>query len=326
MRRREFIVAIGAAALWPRTTFAQASIRKIGFLSGIGATDPEAQSRVTAFRDTLATLGWKQGETIHIEYRWAGADPSRVKEEAAALAKLAPDVLIGAGTLVAQALKATSPTTPIVFVNVVDPIQSGLVSSFARPGGNLTGFTNYDLSISGKWLEILREIAPTIRRVLVILNPENSQSQRLLEAVATVAKPLNIDLVQLPSKNAAELSRGFAAFGSSDGNGVLVLPDFTTTGHRDVIVESANRARWPGIYPFRLFAASGGLAAYGIDQVDMFRKAATYADRILRGTSPGALPVQGPTKFELVLNLKTARSIGVGLPASLLARADEVIE
>jgi putative tryptophan/tyrosine transport system substrate-binding protein len=326
MRRREFIAAIGAVALSPSVARSQQAIRRIGTLFGFSRTDPEVPHRIATFRDALASLGWKQGENIQIEHRWAEGDPGRVKEEAAALVKVAPDLVIGNGTLVAQALRDASPTTPVIFTNVVDPIQSGLVSSLARPGGRVTGFTNYEASMAGKWLEILRDIAPRITRVIVLANPSNPMNDRLLKSLAPLAARLDITLLQVPSDNKADIGHGIDALQPSETTGFLALPDFTTSAHRDLIIDRANRARSPGVYPFRSFAAAGGLAAYGIDQTDMIRNAAGYADRILRGAAAGTLPVQTPTKFELVFNLKTARAIGLSLPPSLLARADEVIE
>jgi putative tryptophan/tyrosine transport system substrate-binding protein len=328
MRRREFLGALGGAIAWPRGVRAQQPerMRRIGILMGTADSDPDQKALVWMFTRTLAELGWQEGRNVHIEYRWASGDTSRLLQQAVELARLAPDVIFAQGTPATTALRQAAPTTPLVFVNVTDPVKTGLVSSLAHPGGNITGFTNYEFSFSGKWLEILKEIAPRIMRVAVIFNPDNpimSEHVRLIEAAGPT---FSIALAAKPARNAEEFERAISASALGALDGLLVLVDFMTLAHRDLIIRSAARHRLPAGYGMRVFAASGGLFSYGVDPRDLFRRAATYVDRILKGAKPGDLPIQQPNKFELVINLKTAKALGLEIPPMLLARADEVIE
>ena len=328
MRRREFIPLLGGAVIWPVATRAQQSegVRRIGVLIAVPENDAEEQEWITAFREALTKLGWNVGSNIHIEYRWSAGDIGRTGTYAAELASLTPDAILAQGTPVTVALKRASRTVPIVFVNVTDPVSSGLVSSLAQPGGNITGFTNFEYSMGGKWLDSLKEIAPSVRRVVIILNPDNAATRSLLNSIESAAQTFNIEVVKVAVRNAAEIENEISKLGAEKNIGLLALPDFIPLANRDLIIALATRYRMPSIFPFRSFPTNGALMSLGIDTRDLFRRAASYVDRILRGTKPQDLPIQAPTKFELVINLKTAKALGLDVPPRLLARADEVIE
>jgi putative tryptophan/tyrosine transport system substrate-binding protein len=302
-------------------------MRRIGVLMPLTMDDPDAQPRVTAFKRGLQELGWMNGRNVRIEYRWAAGDASRMRTYAAELVGLTPDVILANSSPILAALRQETRTVPIVFVIVIDPIGGGFVSNLAHPGGNITGFTNFEFSMGGKWLEMLKDAAPVVARVAVIFNPETAfYAVHFLRSVEAAASSLAVKPIATPIHDAAEIERAIDAFARESNGGLLVLPDTSTTVHRELIVALAGRHRLPAVFPFRFFATSGGLLSYGIDASDVFRQAASYIDRILRGANPGELPVQAPTKFELVINLKTAAALGLTISRDFLLRADEVIE
>jgi ABC-type uncharacterized transport system substrate-binding protein len=328
MKRREFITLIGgAAAAWPLAVPAQTKqMRRIGVLMGLTAGDPEAQSRVVAFESSLRDMGWVKGRNLSIEYRWAG-DGNLLRDHAAELLAMAPDLIFANSTPVTVALREQSQAVPIVFTQVVDPVGQGLVSNLARPGGNLTGFTSFEFSIGTKWLEALKQTAPRVTRVALVFNPQSAPYANLfLRPVEAAAPSFSVTPIAAAVRDTADVDRVFDALVHEPNGGLMVLPDISMTNYREAIVALAARHRVPAIYPFRFFATSGGLMSYGTDVVEIFRRAAGYVDRILKGTSPGELPIQAPNKYELVINLKTAKALGLELPPTLVARADEVIE
>src|SRR5262245_37409173 len=328
MRRREFITLIGGAAAWPLAARAQQGerMRRIGVLIGLAENDAEAQARVIAFREELRKQGWAEGRNVQIDFRWAVGDDERVRAFAKELVDLQPDVLVAHSTPETAALLHQTHAIPIVFVQVVDPVGSGFVQSFARPGGNATGFTNHDqATLGGKWLELLKQIAPSVTRVTFIFNPETMPIY-LLRSVEAAPPSFGVKLIPAPVRDTGEIERAISEFAREPNGGLLVLPDIFTGSHREPIIAQAALHRLPAIYPFRFFATSGGLMSYGIEPVALYRQAAAYVDRILRGAKPGTLPVQAPTKIELVINLKTAKALGLTIPPGVLAIADEVIE
>jgi putative tryptophan/tyrosine transport system substrate-binding protein len=326
MKRREFITLVGGAAGWPVVARAQLKLRTVGVLMGGPAKDAEQAALVATFVKELAKLGWNDGQEIRIDYHWGDGDPNRVKEQGMQLAASNPDVIFGQGTPVTQALQRAKGAAPIVFVNVSDPVGIGMVSSLARPGGSLTGFTNYESSMAGKWLEILKEIAPALKRVLAIYNPDNPAGVLHVQLIEANAGGSNIEIVRGAARTSEEMRQHIDRFGPNKSSGLMAMPDFLAVANRDLIIERANRNKSPTMFPFRYFVTSGGLAAYAVDQTDIFQRAAGYVDRILRGAQPRDLPVQAPNKFELVINLKTAQALDLTIPPTLLARADEVIE
>jgi putative ABC transport system substrate-binding protein len=328
VRRREFVTLLGSAAVaWSRAARAQQGerMRRIGVLMPLAADEPETLARVGAFLQGLEELGWTDGRNMRIEYRWAAGDAER-RKYAAELVALAPDIILAnGGSTVAPLLQITR-TLPIVFVQVTDPVGAGFVASLARPGGNATGFTVYEYSLSGKWLELLKQIAPGVTRVLVFRDPTIASGIGQFAAIQAVAPSLRMDIAPADVREAGEIERAVTAFAGQPNSGLIVLTGVSAILHRKLFVALAARHRLPAVYPFRLFAAEGGLTSYGPDSIDPFRRAAGYVDRILKGEKPADLPVQAPTKLELVINLKTARALGLEVPAMLLARADEVIE
>jgi putative tryptophan/tyrosine transport system substrate-binding protein len=329
MKRREFIAGLGGVVAWPLAARAQQPepMRRIGVLMAFAASDPEAQLRVNAFEAGLQDLGWTKGRNLRIEYRWAPDEPDLLRMLAAELIAMAPDLILGASTPVLAALLKESTTIPMVFVQVSDPVGSGFVRNLARPGGNITGFTNFEFSMGGKWLQTLKEIEPRIRRVGVIFNPETAPyAMSFTRPIETAAHTLSIEQLTMPVRDAAAVEETIDAIARQPNSGLIVLPDASTVTHRNAIIGGAARHRLPAIYPFRLFAVSGGLLSYGTDVADAFRRAASDVDRILNGVKPADLPVQAPTKFELVINLKTAKALGLAIPETLLATADEVIQ
>ena len=328
MRRREFITLLGGAAVaWPLAARAQQAepVRRIGVLMGLAESDPEARSLTSITRHRLGELGWSDGRNIRIEDRWTAGDNNRLRAYAAELAQLKPDVIVCEGTPVVAALQQATRTIPVVFVNANNPIGSGFVASIARPGGNITGFVSFEPAMGGKWLETLKEIAPDVARVALIYNPQTHTGQHF-QSIESASGVLSIKTIRLPFRDTADIERALGDFAHEPKGGLLVLPDNSTNLHRDLICTLATRNRLPAIYPFRRFITSGGLAYYGADTKDMYRKLAEYVDRILKGAKPADLPVQTPTKFELTINLKTAKALGLTIPPTLLARADEVIE
>jgi len=329
MRRREFITLLGGAAAWPLAARAQQSekTRRIGVLNAFAETDPEGQAWDAAFRKRLDELGWIDGRTVKIDTRWGAGSVDRMRLFAKELVRLNPDVLVAATTPATAALQTETHTIPIVFAVVSDPIGSGFVASLAKPGGKITGFINIEASLSGKWLELLRQIAPSVSRAGFLFNPQTaSYAQYYLDTFRAAAAVLKIEPIDAPVHSVAEVEAVMTKLGRESDAGVIVMPDTFTVVNRDTIVSLANRDRLPAIYPFRIFAAAGGLLSYGIDLPDLYRGAATYVDRILRGAKPEELPVQLPTKFEMIVNLKTAKAIGLNIPQSLVIAADEVIE
>jgi len=328
MRRRDFIKVIaGSAAAWPLAARAQPSdrVRRIGVLMYWTADDAEGQARLAAFTQTLKQLGWSDGRNLRIDTRWATADD--IRKHAAELVALAPDVLVaGTGTATVAPLLQATRTVPIVFVTVVDPVGSGFVASLAKPGGNATGFTIYEYSMSGKWLELLKEIAPNVTRVAVLRDPAVASGTGQFGAVQIVAPSLGVQLSPLDVRDASEIERGIAAFASGLNGGLVVTGSALGIVHRNLITTLAARHKLPAVYPGRYYVTAGGLISYGPDLIDQYRHAAGYVDRIFKGEKPADLAVQAPTKYELVINLKTAKALGLVMPPAVLGRADEIIE
>jgi putative ABC transport system substrate-binding protein len=330
MRRRDFVRGIGASTVaWPLVARAQQPERvpRIGVLMASAADDSENQARMAAFLQGLAQLGWTDGRNIRIDTRWATTNPDELRRHATELAALAPDVLVAASgtTTVAPLLHATR-TVPIVFVVVVDPVGAGFVASLARPGGNATGFTTFEYGMSGKWLELLKQIAPSMTRAAVLRDPAIASGIGQFGAVQAVAPSLGVELSPVDVRDAPEIERAVTSFARSSGGGLIVTPSPLANRHRDLIIMLTARHRLSAVYAWRYYVTDGGLISYGPDSIDQYRRAAGYVDRILKGEKPADLPVQVPTKYELVINLKTARALGLEVPPSLLARADEVIE
>jgi putative tryptophan/tyrosine transport system substrate-binding protein len=332
MKRREFIAGIGVVSAWSLTAAAQppTPARMIGMLMGSAADDLLFQRWFSAFSDGLRALGWVHGRNIHIEPRTAGGDLTLIGRYAAELVSLRPDVMVAYPTPAAAALSAATRDIPIVFVNVADPLGSGFVETFAQPGRNITGFTNFEPTMGSKWLELLREVAPQLHRVAMLFNPETAASGArggvYLTSIEAAAQSLGLNLSVIPVRAPADIDSAFASLAREPGGGMLVMPNLFILLNRQRIIAAAAEHRVPTVYPQIYFADEGGLAAYSVDVTDLFRRASSYVDRILRGTKPGELPVQAPTKFELVINLKTAKALGLNIPPTLLARADEVIE
>ena len=328
MRRREFITLLGGVAAWPRGARGQERerVRRVGVLFGLAADDPESQARHTAFVQGLQELGWTDGRNVRIDTRWGAGHADRIRKYAEELVALAPDAILATGTTVVGPLQRATHTVPIVFVNVSDPVGAGLVASFAQPGGNATGFAALEYSFSGKWLELLKQIAPGLTRTVVVRDPALSSGNAQFGAIQAVAPFLGLTVSPVDAREAGEIERAVTAFAGEPNGGVVVTISSATILHRERIITLAARHRLPAVYPYRLFVTSGGLISYGSDSVDSYRRAAGYVDRILKGEKPGDLPVQAPTKYELAINLKTAKALGLEVPPPLLARADEVIE
>jgi len=329
MKRRQFLALLGGALALPRFARAQTpgATRRIGMLSSLAETDAEGQAWDAAFRKKLDELGWVDGRTVHIDSRWGAGSVERLQLFAKELVGLGPEVLVGITTPATAALQQETHTIPIVFSVVSDPVGSGFVASLAKPGGNITGFIDIEGSLGGKWLELMHEIAPSVARAGFLFNSQTAPYARYyLDAFRSAAATLKIEPMEMPFHSAAEIEAVMAKLGRESGAGLIVMPDTSTVVNRDAIISLANRDRLPVVYPFRLFAAAGGLLSYGIDLADLLRGAATYVDRILRGAKPSELPVQLPTKFEMIINQKTAKALGLTVPQSLLVSADELIE
>jgi putative ABC transport system substrate-binding protein len=329
MQRREFITLIGGASVaWPFSARAQQPerMRRIGMLIGLAEDDPESHARLAAFRQSLRELGWTEGHNVRFDYRWAAADPARIRAYTSELVGMTPDVIMANSDLVLAALHLETSSVPIVFVQVGNPVGIGLVGSLARPGGNITGFASNEAGLAGKWLELLKEISPSLRRVVVIHNQAEPQSALYLSTVEAAAPKFAVQLILASVNNAAEIEYALDEFAREPNGGLIVLPSLITAVHRELIVAAAARHRLPAVYPFRYFIAAGGLLSYGVDPIDLYRRAGGYVDRILRGAKPADLPVQQPTKFEFVINLKIAKALGLTVPLTLQASADEVIE
>jgi putative tryptophan/tyrosine transport system substrate-binding protein len=326
MKRREFIMLLGGVAASPLAARAQQErMRRVGVLTYWTADDAEGQARLAAFAQALKQLGWSEGRNLGIDTRWATAND--IHRHAAELVALAPDVLVAAtGTATVAALRQATRTVPIVFVTVIDPVGAGFVATLARPGGNATGFTNYEYGMSGKWLELLKEIAPRVTRAAVLRDPAVASGIGQFGAVQAVAPSLGVELSPVDVRDADEIERAVTQFARGSNGGLIVTGSAAAIVHRELIAMLAARHRLPAVYPARFSVTAGGLISYGPDLLDQFRRAAGYVDRILKGETPADLPVQAPTKYELVVNLKTAKALGLDIPTSVLARADEVIE
>jgi putative tryptophan/tyrosine transport system substrate-binding protein len=329
MKRRDFISLVGsAAAAWPLPARAQQGerMRRIGVLMTVAADDAEGQARVVAFGQGLAQLGWTVGRNVQIDIRWTAGKADDTRKYATELVALAPDVVLAAGGGGVGPLLQVTGTVPIVFTQVTDPVGAGFVESLGRPGGNATGFINFEYGMSVKWLELLKEIAPRVSRVAVLRDPTQSGGPAQFAAIQGAAPSFGVEVSPVGVRDGAEIKRAVTAFARGSNDGLIVLTTGLTLVHRELIISSAARHRLPAVYTDRTFVTGGGLIAYGPDRIDQLRRAADYVDRILKGEKPADLPVQAPTKYELVINLKTAKALGIEMPASVLARADEVIE
>jgi len=326
MRRREFIAALGGATAWPLVVRSEdRMIRRIGILMNFASGDAIAAARLSAFMKALESLGWAEGRSIHLETRWSEGDPQRMRKDAAELVALSPDVILATTTPAAMLVKRATNTVPIIFVGTTDPVGAGLVASLSRPHGNATGFMAFEYTLAAKWLELLKEIVPRVTRTAVLRDSSTPTGIGLFAAIQTVS-PIGMELSVIDVSDPIEMEREVAAFAHDPNGGLIVTPSTFGGAHTAVIVESAARNKLPAIYPSRYFVTVGGLMSYGATLYDEYRAAAGYVDRILRGTKPSDLPVQAPTKYELVINLKTAKALDIMVLHSLLARADEVIE
>jgi len=329
MRRREFITLFGgAAAAWPLAAWAQQDdrVRRIGVLIWSDENDPAVKRLVSAFTQAIADLGWTDGRNVRMDLRWYGDDINRIRALAHELVGLQPDIILAGGTPPTAALKRETRTIPIVFVSVADPVASGIVPRLDRPGGNVTGFATWEATLGGKWLQLLTEIAPGLKRAAIMFNPDLAPISAYMPSLETAARSLKIEPILAHVHSDVEIEAAIVALGREPGGGVVVMPDAFTAVHRAPIILAAAQNNVPAVYGEPVFARDGGLLFYGIDTVERYRRAATYVDRILRGEKPGDLPAQLPTKFELVVNFKTAKALGLTVPASILLRADEVIE
>jgi putative ABC transport system substrate-binding protein len=330
MKRREFVTLLSSAVVaWPLAARAQQAdrMRRVGVLETRAADDPEGQARLALFLQGLQELGWTDGRNVRIDYRWAAADADRAHTYAAELVALAPDVIVAAAGPSMAALRQITRTVPIVFANVIDPVGAGYVARLARPGGNATGFTLFEYSLSGKWLELLKEIAPNLTRIAILREPAQAAGIGQFAAIqATTPTSLGVELSPIDVLDAGEIERDVAAFARESNGGLIVTGSSRAIAHRELIIMLAARHRLPAVYPFRYFVTGGGLTSYGPDPTNQFRRAAGYVDRILKGEKAADLPVQAPTEYELAINLKTAKAHGLTVPPSLLARADQVIE
>ena len=327
MRRREFLGILVGAVIWPVAAGSQQAerVRRVGLLNILGPDDPEAQARRAVFEQTLEQLGWTVGRDLKIDIRQVGSDLDSLRRYAAELVALAPDVILSIGSTAVAPLQQATRTIPIVFVNVPDPVGAGFVQSMAHPGGNITGFSSFEYSMSGKWAELLKQIAPNTTRALVFRDPTSAAGIGQFAAVRSVAQSLGVELTPLNVRDTDEIERTMAAFARS-GNGGVIVPPGGTAAHRKLIISLAARYKLPSVYPYRYWALDGGLISYGPNTHDPVRRAAGYVDRILKGEKPADMPVQAPTKYELIVNLKTAKALGLTIPQSLLGTADEIIE
>jgi putative ABC transport system substrate-binding protein len=329
MRRRDFIkIIVGTTAVWPLAARAQQDdrVRRIGFLSSIAESDPENQTWIGELKQRLQELGWTSGRNVRIDFRFSDADAMRISMLASELVEGHPDVIIASGTPAAAALRQQSLSIPIIFVQVVDPVSAGFVTNLARPEGNITGFTNFEFSVGGKWLQLLKECAPAISRIAVVFDPANPSWTAYLRTIEAAAPSFGVQLTPAGVRDAAEIKQRAALFAREPNGAIVVFPSPVTVQYRDSIIAAAAEQRLPAMYPYPFFAVDGGLMSYGASLLDAYRGAASYADRILKGAKVAELPVQQPTKYELVINLRTAKSLGIVVPTSLIGRADQVIE
>jgi putative ABC transport system substrate-binding protein len=326
VKRREFVTLVGAAAAaWPLAARAQPMerVRRIAMLSEF--TEPQMQPLIAAFRQQMQQLGWKD-DSFRIDLKVAIADAAQFEAAGKAIVGTAPDIIVALGSRAVHALQQETRTIPVVFTLVAEPVAQGLVESLARPGGNITGFTNFEFSFAGKWMDALKEIEPRTSQVMLMVNPGNSGALGLAHSVEGMGPGYGVKMTIAPVRTAAEIETAIADFGAAGDRAIIVLPDGLVVSNRELLIQSVNRSKIPTVFPFRIFAVDGGLLSWGLDFAGVYRQAAVYTDRILRGESPRDLPVQAPTKFELVINLKTARALGLVVPPTLLAIADEVIE
>jgi len=329
MRRREFIAGLGATAAWPLVAGAQQGdrVRRIGVLMTNDENDPVLNSRLSAFTKALADLGWTDGRNVRMDLRWGGGDINRIRALAQELVGLQPDIILTNGTAPTVALQRETRAIPIVFANVTDPVAQRIVARLDRPGGNITGFADNEVSLGSKWLELLSEIAPGLKRAAIMFNPDtSSQLSTYMPSSETAARSLKVELIIAPIHGDVEIETAITALGREPGGGLVVMPDGFMLAHRAPLILAAARNNVPAVYFSSFYVRDGGLFSYGFDQLDILRRAATYVDRILRGERPGDLPVQFPTKYEMAVNLKTAKALGLAIPQSILLRADEVIE
>jgi putative tryptophan/tyrosine transport system substrate-binding protein len=329
MRRRDFVTLLGGiVVIWPLAAQSQSGerVRRIGMLMTLARDDPDGRARDEAFRQALQSLGWNDGRNVHIDYRWSAGDAERIRKDATELVALAPDAILTNGAAGTAPLLEATRTVPVVFVLVADPVGAGFVSSLAHPRGNATGFVAVEYNIGGKWLELLKDIAPGMTQVAVVRDPAVSAGIGLLGAVQSAAASLGVEVVPVDVRDPSEIERAIAAFTSKSNGGLLVTASAQALAHRDLIIGLAEQYRLPAIYFARSFVTAGGLVSYNPDALDQYRRAAGYIDRILKGEKPADLPVQAPTKYDLVINLKTAKVLGLTIPSSLLATADQVIE
>jgi putative tryptophan/tyrosine transport system substrate-binding protein len=329
MRRRDFISLLGSAALaLPDFSSAQERVPQIGMLSAYAESDPAGQASVAAFREGLQQLGWTEGRNIHVEMRWAASDMALLQQFAKELVAMQPALILSANTLTTAALLQQTRTIPIIFANVADPVGAGFLASLARPGGNVTGFSNLEASMAGKWVELLKEIAPDVTKVAAMFNPDSAPGRGayFLGPLQTAAASFGVRVVAVPVRDKAAIESVLADLARQPNSGLIVTSDIFLIAHRVEITSLAARHRIPAIYPYRVFAEVGGLVSYGSVLIDNYRRAAAYADRILKGAKPNELPVQAPVKFELVVNLKTARALNISVPLPIQQRADEMIE
>jgi putative ABC transport system substrate-binding protein len=328
MKRREFITLIGGAAASPFAAKAQRAerVRRIGVLMPGAAEDPENKNRIAAFQQGLQELGWTDGRNVRIDYRWGGGDADRIRSTAVELVALEPDVIFAVASSIIIALQQVTHTVPIVFANITDPVGAGYVDSLARPGGNITGFLLFEYGLAGKWLELLKQIAPTVTRAAVIRDSKTSAGIGQWAVIQAMAPSMGIDLNLINIRDADQIKLDIAAFAHLSDGGLIVTANPLATQHRELIIRLAADHKLPAVYFERYFVTGGGLISYGAHMVDQFQRAAAYVDRVLKGEKPANLPVQGPTKYELAVNLKTAKALGIAVPPPLLARADEVIE
>jgi len=329
MRRREFIAFASGAALWPLAVRAQqrnGRMRRVGVLASLAEDDPEMRPRLVAFREGLEILGWSEGRDVRIDYRYATGGSGEEQARAKELLALEPDVVVATNTPNTAALQRESGKIPIVFVNVSDPVGAGFIASLAQPGGNLTGLMLFEASIAGKWLSMLKEIAPDLTRAAFLANPKTTPYDYFVRAAETVAPSLEVAIMRSPVDSAADIERSIESLAQAPHSGLVLLPDTTTLFHRDLVIALAAQHRLPAVYAFSSIVGAGGLMSYSVDFVESSRQVTSYVDRILKGEKPAELPVQAPTKYETVVNLKTAKALGLTVPPSLLVRADRVVE
>jgi putative ABC transport system substrate-binding protein len=328
MKRREFITLLGGAAAWPLAGLAEQarSTYRIGALISISESDSQTSARIAAFREGLQNLGWVDGSNVRIDFRFGAGNPNHIRDQAVELAATKPDVIFASGTPTVSALQRSTSTIPIVFAMVNDPVGSGFVASLTHPDGNITGFINFEYTIAGKWLGVLKEIAPRIARAVAILDRQNISSTGHFGALQMAGSSAGIAVDAIGVRDAVDIEKAISTVATQPNGGLVFLPSGVVTTNRDHIIEQVARQRIPAVYPYAYYPKSGGLVSYGTDPIDLYRRATSYIDRILRGAKPGDLPIQAPTKFELVINLKTARALGLTVPPSMLALADEVIE